>query len=300
MGCQFQPGNDWEQLLGWGSPRCIEMHLFIGMSLIWPSFIVTILHIGVQPCPTFIRLNRCALVRPKIIQQYRETKRKSTLQALAKPKNALVKRPGRSPLTPKTSARPQLPLLQSRLFMDWSVSGWIGVVLPSKSSAVEGLRRLGRLGMAPWREEREERWATALSLDSFGLMKKMSSTILYHVNAHIIQSLKNKTQSSMSWHFNIIWIYLDVCHLRSNLPFAHELQPQNASVLWKHVFSLKRFDSLKHLRLKLATRHLAASLLCKHLLLNFEMSWDVHVNMFWHFHTWRDLRWFADYLRRFA
>ena len=55
---------------------------------------------------------------PKIIQQYRETKRKSTLQALAKPKNALVKRPGRSPLTPKTSARPQLPLLQSRLFMD--------------------------------------------------------------------------------------------------------------------------------------------------------------------------------------
>ena len=88
MGCQFQPGNDWEQLLGWGSPRCIEMHLFIGMSLIWPNFIVTILHIGFQPCPTFIRVNRCALVHPKIIQQYRETNRKSRLQALAKPKYA--------------------------------------------------------------------------------------------------------------------------------------------------------------------------------------------------------------------
>ena len=35
---------------------------------------VTILRIGFQPCPTFIRVNKCALVRPKIIQQYRETK----------------------------------------------------------------------------------------------------------------------------------------------------------------------------------------------------------------------------------
>ena len=33
---------------------------------------VTILRMGVQPCPTFIRVNECALVRPKIIQQYRE------------------------------------------------------------------------------------------------------------------------------------------------------------------------------------------------------------------------------------
>ena len=64
---------------------------------------VTILQIGFQPCPTFIRVNKCALVRPKIIQQYRETKRKSR----PKQKVPLVKRPERSPLTPKTSARPQ-------------------------------------------------------------------------------------------------------------------------------------------------------------------------------------------------
>ena len=50
---------------------------------------VTILHIGFQPCPTFIRANKCALVRPKIIQQYRETKRISRLQALVKTQNAL-------------------------------------------------------------------------------------------------------------------------------------------------------------------------------------------------------------------
>ena len=31
---------------------------------------VTILQIGFQPCPTFIRVNKCALVRPKIIQQF--------------------------------------------------------------------------------------------------------------------------------------------------------------------------------------------------------------------------------------
>ena len=36
---------------------------------------VTILRMGVQPCPTFIRVNECALVRPKIIHQYRETKK---------------------------------------------------------------------------------------------------------------------------------------------------------------------------------------------------------------------------------
>ena len=64
---------------------------------------VTILQIGFQPCPTFIRVNKCALVRPKIIQQYRETKRKSR----PKQKMPLVKRPERSPLTPKTSAPPQ-------------------------------------------------------------------------------------------------------------------------------------------------------------------------------------------------
>ena len=38
VGCQCQPGNDWEQLLGWGSPRCIEMRLFICISLICPNF----------------------------------------------------------------------------------------------------------------------------------------------------------------------------------------------------------------------------------------------------------------------
>ena len=38
VGCQFQPGNDWGQLLGWGLPRCIEMRLFICMSLICPNF----------------------------------------------------------------------------------------------------------------------------------------------------------------------------------------------------------------------------------------------------------------------
>ena len=72
------------------------MRLFICMSLICPNFWgcqfqlkVTILHIGLQPCPTFIRADKRALVHPKTIQQYRETKRIFRLQALVKPKNAL-------------------------------------------------------------------------------------------------------------------------------------------------------------------------------------------------------------------
>ena len=109
---------------------------------------VTILHIGLQPCPTFIRVNKCALVRPNIIQQDRETKRKSRLQALAKTKNApgetskkVTSLPQRPP--PGLSQLPLLPQEQRQVVHGlkrlWVIRTEVRFA-PCKSSAVQGLR----------------------------------------------------------------------------------------------------------------------------------------------------------------
>ena len=174
----------------------------------------------------------------------------------------------------------------ARLFMDPSVSGWFAPRCASLPARARRCRASAwRLGMAPvvwgprpgsaceYHVEREERWATALSLDWW----KRCQVQLYHVNAHIIQNLKNQTQSSTSWHFNIIWMCVIVvpifrlqinCNLR-----VHLFCDFFAKTLWQPQTSQTETCN-------------AASVLCKHLLLNFDMS------MFWHVHTWRDLRWF--------
>ena len=120
--------------------------------------------------------------------------------------------------------------------------------------------------------EREERWATALSLDWW----KRCQVKLYHVNAHIIHEESNAKFDELTFQHN-----LDVRHRRSNLPFANKLQPQGASVLW---FFAKTLWQPQTSQTETCN---AASVLCTHLLLNFDMS------MFWHVHTWHDLRWFA-------
>ena len=100
---------------------------------------------------------------------------------------------------------------------------------PCKSSAVQGLRLaswddgVGGVGPQAWirlwvlcdHVGKEEKWTMALCLDWW----KRCQIQLCHVrcthNSKLIQSLKNKTQRSMSWH---VQQNLDVSHLRSNLP----------------------------------------------------------------------------------
>ena len=194
-------------------------------------------------------------------QQYRETRRKCRPQALVKPKMWSVLQEGHlSPskdLSPASASFPCCRRRIARLFMEISVSGWFAPRCASLPARFRRCRASAwRLGMAPvvwgprpgsaceYHVEREERWATALSLDWW----KRCQVQLYHVNAHIIQNLKNKTQSSTSWHFNIIWMCVIV------VPIFHLQINSNLRVHLFCDFLQKRFD--RHLRLKLATRHL--------------------------------------------
>ena len=234
------------------------------------------------------------VLRPrKQSNQYWEIeKNKSRPQALAKQKNPLVKRPpGRSPVSIQ---RPQPRLSQLSLLpqeVRQVVHGGQRVRMirtevrfaPCKSSAVQGLRlasRDGTGGVGPQARIRlrvpcgkGRKVATALSLDWW----KRCQVQLYHVNAHIIQNLKNQTQSSTSWHFNIIWMCVIVVPI---------FRLQINSNLRVHLFCVFFAKTLWQPQTSQTETCNAASVLCKHLLLNFNMS------MFWHVHTWRDLRWF--------
>ena len=121
---------------------------------------VIILQIGFQPCPTFIRLNKCALVRPKIIQQYRETKRKSRFQALAKTKNA----PGETSrkvtsLHPKTSAQPQ-PASPAAAGAAPGCSWTEASLGDSHRGALRALQELGGAGSPPGISEMGTVWGS--------------------------------------------------------------------------------------------------------------------------------------------
>ena len=121
---------------------------------------VIILQIGFQPCPTFIRLNKCALVRPKIIQQYRETKRKSRFQALAKTKNA----PGETSrkvtsLHPKTSAQPQ-PASPAAAGAAPGCSWTEASLGDSHRGALRALQELGGAGPPPGISEMGTVWGS--------------------------------------------------------------------------------------------------------------------------------------------
>ena len=184
-------------------------------------------------------------------------------------------------LSPKTSAPPQpaspaFPEGSRGCSWRWASLG------DSHRGALPTLQELGGAGPPPgvsgWHRwcgacrpgsaceyhvEREERWATALSLDWW----KRCQVQLYHVNAHIIdiiQNLKNKTRSSTSWHFNIIWmcvIVVAIFHLQIN---------SNLRVHLFCDFLQKHFDNLW--QTSQTETFNAASVLCKHLLLNFNMS----------------------------
>ena len=121
--------------------RVIDLPEFLGCQF---QLKVTILQIGFQPCPRFIRVNKCALVRRKIIQQYRETKRKSR----PKQKVPLVKRPERSPLTPKTSARPQ-PASPAAAGARQGCSWTEASLGDSHRGALRALQELGGAGPPP-------------------------------------------------------------------------------------------------------------------------------------------------------
>ena len=167
-------------------------------------------------------------------------------------------------LSPASASFPCFSRRIARLFME--VSGWFAPRCASRPARARRCRasawRLGMMASVVWGPrpgsaceyyvEREERWATALSLDWW----KRCQVQLYHVNAHIIQNLKNKTQSSTSWH---VQQNLHVSHLRSNLPFANKLQPQSASVLW---FFAKTLWQPQPSQTETCN---AASVLCKHL-----------------------------------
>ena len=179
------------------------------------------------------------VLRPKkVIQQYWEIdKRKSRPQALAKQKYALGETSGKVTSHPK-DPQPrllQLPLLFQKDRQVGHGGERVRVIraevrfAPCKRSAVQRLRLaswddgVGGVGPQAWirlwvlcdHVGKEERWTMALCLDWW----KRCQIQLCHVrcthNSKLIQSLKNKTQRSMSWH---VQQNLDVSHLRSNLP----------------------------------------------------------------------------------
>ena len=240
----------------------------------------------------------------KVIQQYWDIdKRKSRPQALAKQKYALGETSGKvTSLHPKTSARPQ-PASPAAAGAPPGCSWRWACPGDSCRGALRALQELGGAGPPPgvsgwhrwcgapgqdppastmWKGKKGgQRHATALSLDWW----KRCQVQLYHVNAHIIQNLKNQTQSSTSWHFNIIWYNLDVRHRRSNLPFANKLQPQGASVLWFFCKNALTASDISDWNLQRGICSLQTS---------FAKLWHVHVlarpYMTWFEMIWNDLR----------
>ena len=183
----------------------------------------------------------------KVIQQYWEIdKRKSRPQALAKQKYALGETSSKVTSHPK-GPQPhlsQLPLLPQGGRQVGHRGERVRMIrtevrfAPCKSSAVQGLRLaswddgVGGVGPQAWirlwvlcdHVGKEERWTMALCLDWW----KKCQVQLCHVrcthNSKLIQSLKNKTQRSMSWH---VQQNLDVSHLRSNLPVVKKPNSEN-------------------------------------------------------------------------
>ena len=193
-------------------------------------------------------------------------------------------------LHPKTSAPPQ-PAFPAAAGGSPGCSWRSACPDDSHRGALRALQELGGAGPPPgvsgW-----HRWCGAPGQDppastmwkgkkggnglEFGLMKKMSSTIIPCKCTH-----NSKLEESNAKFDELTFQHnLDVRHRRSNLPFANKLQPQGASVLR---FFAKTLWQPQTSQTETCN---AASVLCKHLLLNFNMS------MFWHVHTWRDLRWF--------
>ena len=155
----------------------------------------------------------------------------------------LVKRPpGRSALSiqrpqPRLS---QLPLLlQERgkvvhgLKRLWVIRTEVRFA-PCKSSAVQGLRLASRDGTGGVGPQARIRLRVPCGKGrkvgnglEFGLMKKMSSTIIPWKCTH-----NSKLEESNAKFDELTFQHnLDVRHRRSNLPFANKLQPQGASVL---------------------------------------------------------------------
>ena len=155
----------------------------------------------------------------------------------------LVKRPpGRSPLSiqrlqPRLS---QLSLLFQKVRQVVHGSKRVRVIhtevcfAPCKSSAVQGLRLASRDGTGGVGPQARIRLRVPCGKGrkvgnglEFGLMKKMSSTIIPCKCTH-----NSKLEESNAKFDELTFQYnLDVRHRRSNLPFANKLQPQGASVL---------------------------------------------------------------------
>ena len=179
------------------------------------------------------------VLRPKkVIQQYWEIdKRKSRPQALAKQTYALGETSGKVTSHPKEPppGLSQLPLLPQEVRQVVHGGERVRVIrtevrfAPCKSSAVQGLRLAswddGVSGVGPqawirlWvlcdHVGKEERWTMALCLDWWKRCQIQLRHVICTHNSKLIQSLKNKTQRSMSWH---VQQNLDVSHRRSNLP----------------------------------------------------------------------------------
>ena len=105
---------------------------------------------------------------------------------------------------------------------------------PCKSSAVQGLRLASRDGTGGVGPQARIRLRVPCGKGrkvgnglEFGLMKKMSSTVIPCKCTH-----NSKLEESNAKFDELTFQHnLDVRHRRSNLPFANKLQPQGASVL---------------------------------------------------------------------
>ena len=185
------------------------------------------------------------VLRPrKQSNQYWEIeKNKSRPQALAKQKKSLGETSSRkvTSLHPKTSAPPQ-PAFPAAAGGSPGCSWRSACPDDSHRGALRALQELGGAGPPPgvsgW-----HRWCGAPGQDppastmwkgkkggnglEFGLMKKMSSTIIPCKCTH-----NSKLEESNAKFDELTFQHnLDVRHRRSNLPFANKLQPQGASVL---------------------------------------------------------------------
>ena len=106
---------------------------------------------------------------------------------------------------------------------------------PCKSSAVQGIHLASRDGTGGVGPQARIRLRVPCGKGrkvsnglEFGLMKKMSSTIIPCKCTH-----NSKLEESNAKFDELTFQHnLDVRHRRSNLPFANKLQPQGASVLW--------------------------------------------------------------------